>query len=617
MPRENSFSDGSRSITPDLDDNVPVQGEVAAPALTPLQPVATTASDPGGLTSPTSIRSRIPRRPPAFSTPVERFRASVKKVIQLHRTSTHLTSLTGGIGAEPGIDPRRESAYVNYGHIRQKCLIEVFDYSSVRHSYGRMTNSELVNLMQNGEACKKDPWVKVRWINVGGVSWDVISAIALRYDLHPLALEDVLSVRSTRSKCDYYPKHLFLRMLCHTLGREEDEGPNMADELETVTDLPRSESPVHMNSHEMEKLNSYDGGVLAGLPDDDSMPTLEDSTVFGSKFSTRRKGRPIDPESKVGYDRRAPKRSGALKIAEARRQRQRDKITIDQLKKGERVNVKLNPMSIFLTRDGTVISFYPVPDLEFTAPITARLRQRDTGLRKSADPSLLVQSLLDLIVDQALEIVDEYNGKILKLEHQILIRPQMKAVRQLHIFSGDLVMHKRTLEPIKTVIYGLRRYDRDRAAALIDSDRGSDGTPVQGFISHKANIYLADVLDHMEFILTSVDMFAGVSENLINYTFNMASYEMNEVMRRLTLATIIFLPLTLLTGYFGMNFNVMPSVQNHSDILFWIIALPVSAVVIPMFTYPDFVRMWHYLKKKTIVRRALVRRESRTLPSMR
>lgn len=36
--------------------------------------------------------------------------------------------------------------------------------------------------------------------------------------------------------------------------------------------------------------------------------------------------------------------------------------------------------------------------------------------------------------------------------------------------------------------------------------------------------------DHMDFILTSLDMFAGIMENLIDYSFNLASYEMNEVM---------------------------------------------------------------------------------------
>jgi hypothetical protein len=45
---------------------------------------------------------------------------------------------------------------------------------------------------------------------------------------------------------------------------------------------------------------------------------------------------------------------------------------------------------------GTVISMHPTPNLEFTSPITSRLRQRDTGLRTSADASLLLQSLLDL-----------------------------------------------------------------------------------------------------------------------------------------------------------------------------------------------------------------------------
>lgn len=154
----------------------------------------------------------------------------------------------------------------------------------------------------------------------------------------------------------------------------------------------------------------------------------------------------------------------------------------------------------------------------------------------------------------------------------------------MHILQGDLILHKRTLEPIKTVIYGLRRYDVDRVAAL--SESLDPAVKVQGYMSHKAKIYLADVHDHMEYILSSLDMFAGISENLINFTFNMSSYEMNEVMRRLTLATIIFLPLTLLTGYFGMNFENMWSIMHgHSDVVY--VALYLSSCATAQMLSPD------------------------------
>jgi Mg2+ and Co2+ transporter CorA len=131
------------------------------------------------------------------------------------------------------------------------------------------------------------------------------------------------------------------------------------------------------------------------------------------------------------------------------------------------------------------------PNLELTQPITRRLRQRDTGLRTSADPALLVQSLLDLVVDKALEVIDAYHVKIKKFEREILLKPKIATVRNLHILSGDLILHKRTLEPIRTVIYGLRRYDDDRVAALIDTTAEENkGVKVRGFMSPKSKIYL-------------------------------------------------------------------------------------------------------------------------------
>ncbi|KAH9923673.1 uncharacterized protein B0H18DRAFT_878449 [Fomitopsis serialis] len=609
MPRENSFTDSEgRSLTPDLEEAMMRETElhrsdspepivateggqprqldpdvVSAPDLPSSQQQASTARSPAR----PDFDNVLPR---AFTTPGDRFRTTVRKVMAMNRTASSVF-VRPGIGAEPGVDPRRASANMAYSGIKQKCVIEVVDYSTLRVSFGRMTNNEFIKMLRDPSASRRDPWVRVRWINVGGISWDVISALALKYDMHPLAIEDILSQRQhSRSKADYYPQHLFLRVLCHSLTSDDYGTPDSS-----VTNLPRSESP------DLIGIDDSDGEEEVTQPDDDR-------TVYGSasasKFSTKR----------------GSLRNGAAKVKEAKdvehvamqiqqqqrlhrgeqKQAARHMRLIRELKKGDRVAVKVLPLCIFLFRDGRPVPCdVPDPSVAFTEPITNRLRQRHTGLRTSADASLLVQSLLDLIVDSALEVIEEYQTKILKIEQEVLLKPSMETVRRLHILQGDLILHKRTLEPIKTVIYGLRRYDDDRVAAL--TEKVDPSMKIQGYMSHKAKIYLADVHDHMEYILSSLEMFAGVSENLINYTFNMASYEMNEVMRRLTLATIIFLPLTLLTGYFGMNFENMWSIMHgHSDLIFWIIALPVMAIVVPLFAYPDLRNMVRYLQKRVV-----------------
>jgi hypothetical protein len=91
-------------------------------------------------------------------------------------------SRAGIVGAEPGIDPRRESALFNYGHIKENCVIEIVDYSSLRgKSFGTMNNQRLIELLQDPTQSGREPWVKVRWINIGGISWDVLSAITIKY----------------------------------------------------------------------------------------------------------------------------------------------------------------------------------------------------------------------------------------------------------------------------------------------------------------------------------------------------------------------------------------------------------------------------------------------------
>jgi hypothetical protein len=84
------------------------------------------------------------------------------------------------------------------------------------------------------------------------------------------------------------------------------------------------------------------------------------------------------------------------------------------------------------------------------------------------------------------------------------------------------------------MIYGLRRFDQERtAAALADQTQG----PVQGYMSAKSKIYLvgqpsctdrqiihtliqSDASDHLEVVLSSLDQFSTMTDNLIDFVFN-------------------------------------------------------------------------------------------------
>ncbi|KAJ7919349.1 magnesium transporter [Mycena leptocephala] len=500
---------------------------------TPMSPIYGNGNSNGGQVS---LKSRSKRSlhahysPGAFSErrPIDKFRSTVNKIITMKRSTTILAAV--GAGAEPGIDPRRASMELQYRTVHKECVIEVVDYSAVSSSFTNMRNSEFVDWCA-GPKSKRQPWVKVRWINITGVSWDVIKALSFKHELHPLALEDVLHTRPDNlSKADYFLHHLFLRILIHDVEDESSSSP--------------------------------------------STFVAEDS----------------------GLDPSAPTSKDAI------RQRKIDEAKLDALKQGT-LRVSVSPMFVFLYRDGTVISITQQAPPDLMLPIIDRLRRADTILRSSADPSMLVQSVLGLVVDKAVQVIDAYHDQISKIEHQILIKPKPTTVRKLHIVSGDLVLHKRTLEPIKTLVYGLRRYDVDRCAALVDdSDPATMGQPIVGFMSHKSKIYLADIFDHTEYILSTLDMIAGIGESLTDYSFNMASYSMNDTMRLLTMITIICLPLTFLTGYFGMNFENEKWRTDWSDVLFWIIALPSVGVISPLFIIPDIKKMWHYIQTRKLLK---------------
>ena len=85
-----------------------------------------------------------------------------------------------------------------------------------------------------------------------------------------------------------------------------------------------------------------------------------------------------------------------------------------------------------------------------------------------------------------------------------------------------------------------------------------------------------DVLEHIERVLSHVRRLEQSAETAVQMHFSAQSNRTNDIMRTLTVLTAIFLPLNLITGIFGMNFDALPLI--HSATGFWV-AFGIMALV--------------------------------------
>lgn len=131
-----------------------------------------------------------------------------------------------------------------------------------------------------------------------------------------------------------------------------------------------------------------------------------------------------------------------------------------------RAQIHVEQLSVFLFRDGTVVSFSQDSGYHHQiSQIFERIQSRDDLLRDSQDASFILQALLDVTADDALDIIDEFRDQLTNLESRVLSRPDMDDVRHLHILSSQLLLLKSTLTPLQLLLQALRSQDDAKAAA--------------------------------------------------------------------------------------------------------------------------------------------------------
>jgi len=168
--------------------------------------------------------------------------------------------------------------------------------------------------------------------------------------------------------------------------------------------------------------------------------------------------------------------------------------------------------------------------------------------------SFLFYRLGDLAVDAYFPVLDEVADRVDTLEDEIVSITTRSQLTGIFVLKRDLVFLRKTLGPMREVFNALliRRY------AVVDE---------------RALVYLRDVYDHVVRFYDIIDTYRDLASSALDTYLSSVSNNLNDVMKRLTIITTIFMPLTFVTGFFGMNFQHLPF---DSDIIFW---LAMSAMI--------------------------------------
>jgi magnesium transporter len=222
--------------------------------------------------------------------------------------------------------------------------------------------------------------------------------------------------------------------------------------------------------------------------------------------------------------------------------------------------IKMEQVS-FVIGKNFVLSFQEVLGDTFNS---VRDRIHGKGRICGRGAEYLIYALMDTVVDNYFVAMEKIGDDMELMEEDLMLNPDKESVQGLYSLKREMLALRRAIWPLREVIAQMERED-------------------SRLITKVTRLYYRDLYDHMIQVIDTIETYRDLLAGMVDLYQSTISNRMNSIMKVLTIISTVFIPITFLTGVYGMNFEYMPGVSNENG--FWIITAVVLISITTMLTY--------------------------------
>jgi magnesium transporter len=209
-----------------------------------------------------------------------------------------------------------------------------------------------------------------------------------------------------------------------------------------------------------------------------------------------------------------------------------------------KLTIKTAQLSSFLSKRALVTHHYkPLRSIAYAAQLISKNPQS-----LGRGPDYLFHIIIDDIVDNYSPILDRLDDVIDSMEDEVFRQASQRTMARILYLKKDIVTIRRIAFYQREMLNRLSRGE----FPLITSDE---------------MIYYRNVYDHLVRMADLAESYRDTVSGLLDAYLSVTSNSLNQVMKVLTIISTVFLPLSVITGFFGMNFQHLPGATWEYGVL--------------------------------------------------